>query len=315
MRNVFVALLCLAWQAGALWADAPCSIQRAAAIDSHVWLLCDQGELFVSPDRGATWQVRRVPGDVTLRAVAILDARRGFIAGDGGTLLATTDGGESWRKVETPAGENFTSIHFVGELGWIAGWSGAILHSPDGGKTWQRQDSGIQQGLESIYFVDPQHGWAVGWVGAILRTTDGGRTWERVRTSETLWSLDAVYFRDAQHGWMVGFGGLILKSDDGGVTWKQQQSPVQAWLRSIVFDTAGRGWIGSDNGLLTSDDGGESWNFVRVDDSIFIHQVLPVGDTLWAVGQFGVLRQTGKGMTLLSSLPAKSQRAADQADN
>lgn len=316
MRSALIALLCLGWQAGVLRAAAPCSIQRAAAAEPHVWLLCDQRHLFVSPDRGATWQARRLPADVELRAVAMLDARRGFIAGDGGTLLATTDGAETWRRVPVPTGENLTSIHFAGELGWISGWSGVILHSPDGGRNWERQDSGIQQGLESVYFADPRHGWAVGWVGAILRTADGGRTWERVRTPSTLWSLDAVYFRDPKQGWAVGFGGLILASDDGGETWRQQESPVQAWLRSVVFDHAGRGWIGSDNGLLVSDDGGGSWRYVPVENTVFIHQVLPLSDSVWAVGQFGVLRQTDRSpkLTILSSLPASAQRE-NRAEN
>lgn len=307
-RTLFVLLLCGYCQVHAMSASAPCSIQRAAASEPYVWLLCDHKELFVSADEGLTWQARQVPVEEKLRAIAFIDSRRGFIVGDGGMLLATGDGGETWRQVPLEIRQNLTSIHFVGDLGWVAGWTGLILHSSDGGKTWERQQSGVQQGLESIFFADAEHGWAVGWLGTILRTSDGGRSWDRARTPSTLWSLDSVYFRDTKDGWAVGFGGQLLRSHDGGVSWQEQTCPVQAWLKSIVFDNSGRGWIASDNLLLVSDNNGGSWRSVPVEGTVFVHQVLPLKDSLWAVGQFGVLKQTGDGPKLaaLSTLPGAS---------
>jgi photosystem II stability/assembly factor-like uncharacterized protein len=140
MNPITVALLlCLCSRAAAVSGSAPCSIQRAAAAEPYVWLLCDQANLLVSADEGATWQTRHLPTDVRLRAITFLDSRRGFVAGDAGTLLATEDGAETWRMLPVPTRENLTAIHFVGELGWVAGWSGVILHSDDGGKTWLQQ--------------------------------------------------------------------------------------------------------------------------------------------------------------------------------
>jgi len=298
------------WPAIAVsWSGAPCPIQRAASAGSYVWLLCDRQDLLISADEGRTWQTRHLPSDVKFRAMAFLDSRRGFVAGEGGTLLATEDGAETWRQVPLPTQENLTSIHFVGELGWLAGGAGLILHSPDGGKTWQRQPSGVQQGLEGIFFTDADHGWAVGWVGTILRTTDGGRTWERVWLPKTFWSLNSVYFSDPKHGWAVGFGGQILSSHDGGLTWQERESPVHAWLKSVAFDRHGRGWIVADNHLLLSEDRGETWRPLSVGGTLFLHQVLPVKDSLWAVGQFGVLRQANgaREFTTLATLPAARQ--------
>jgi len=208
-------------------------------------------------------------------------------------LLATEDGGENWRQVPLPIQENLTSIYFVGQLGWLSGWTGVILHSSDGGRSWVRQQSGVLQGLECIYFADARHGWAVGWVGTILRTTDGGQTWEEARKSSSFWSLNSVYFRDANLGWAVGFNGQILRSRDGGLTWEEQASPAQAKLTSIVFDASGRGWIAADSQLLLSEDDGESWRFVPVEGIRFLHQLLPLKNSLWAIGRFGILEQSG----------------------
>mgnify|MGYP005809866569 CR=1 FL=1 len=249
--------------------------------------------------------MRHLPTDGNLRAIAFLDTRRGFVAGDSGTLLATEDGAESWRQVPVPTRENLTSIHFVGDLGWIAGWTGVILHSADGGKNWVRQQSGVRQGLESIFFADSTHGWAVGWLGTILRTADGGNSWAKTQTPGTLWSLDSVCFRDTKQGWAVGFGGQLLRSTDGGVTWNEQISPLREWLKSVACDASGRWWIASDNAVLMSDDGGESWTRIPVDGTVFVRQVLPARNSVWVVGQFGVLKQTGDspGLTALATLP------------
>jgi photosystem II stability/assembly factor-like uncharacterized protein len=283
---------------------APCPIQRAAAAGPYVWLLCDRRDLFVSADEGLTWQTRHVPFDVKFRAITFLDSRRGFIAGDGGTLLATENGAETWRQVSVPTQENLTAIHFVGDSGWLAGWSGVILHSADAGKTWEQQQSGTRQGLDGIFFLDADHGWAVGWNAAMLRTADGGRTWERVTVPKTVFSLDSVYFRDVKSGWAVGFGGQILRSCDGGLTWQAQASPLRDWLKSIVFDNSGRGWIASDNALLVSEDG-ETWTPIPVAGPVFVGQVLAVKDSVWAIGQFGVLKQNGRdhNFTALATLP------------
>lgn len=273
--------------------SAPCYLEGAATAGQRVWLLCQRGEILLSEDQGRTWRIRPLPSAVTFRAITFLDSRRGFVAGEDGTLLATKDGGSSWTQVPLPTQANLTSIHFVAELGWLSGWSGLILHTTDGGATWSPQPTGVLQGLESVYFVDSQHGWTVGWLGTILRTTDGGQTWQRTAANIDLWSLNAIYFRDPSRGWAVGFNGQILRTRDGGVTWERQASPVQKWLTSVQFDASGRGWIAADNQLLMSEDDGESWKPVPVEGAQFLYRLLPLKNSLWAVGRFGVLRQTG----------------------
>ena len=123
--------------------------------------------------------------------------------------------------------------------------------------------------------------------------------------SKTLWSLESIYFRDTKLGWAVGFGGQLLRSRDGGVTWVEQECPLQAWLKSVAFDSKGSGWIVADNQALTSGDGGESWKPISVPGTPFLQQVLPIKNSLWAVGPFGVLRSpaAGREFTVLATLP------------
>lgn len=62
---------------------------------------------------------------------------------------------------------------------WIVGDGGTILHSRDGGQTWKRQACHVQERLSGVDFApDARHGWAVGYNG-ILATSDGGEHWVR----------------------------------------------------------------------------------------------------------------------------------------
>jgi len=269
-----------------------CTVQNAAVGGQRVILQCEEPRLLASQDQGTSWQPIPFPYDTTIRALQFLDANRGFMAGDDGLLLITEDGGRNWAKVSVPSKENLTDISFVGNEGWISGYNGLILHSSDGGKTWSAQTTGVTQTLESVYFADASHGWAVGWIGTIIRTADGGASWKEAQDitgAEVTWSLNAVYFRDLQNGWAVGFNGQMLRSKDGGANWATLKSPVRATLTSLLFDKGGVGYIAAGSDLLISKDGGESWSGIEIEDPVFLSHVMNVNDSIWAVGEFGIL--------------------------
>jgi len=275
-----------------------CLIEGASHAGGRLFLVCEEGKVLAGAPSDGDWGQISVPARSPLRDVAFLDDRRGFIVGDRGLILATEDGGRSWRELQAPTQENLTAVFFRGERGWVAGWSGVILHSADGGRSWQLQKTGVSHGLEGIYFLDESTGWAVGWVGTILRTVDGGRTWNQVSAPDAKWSLNAVYFRDADHGWIVGFGGQILRSRDGGRSWQVQAGPVTSSLTSVAFDASGRGWITTVDGVLVSEDGGETWAHRRLGNWLFLNGLVAVEGSVWAYGARGILRPEGSEFRL-----------------
>ena len=283
-------------------AEDLCFFNDAAAPGpSTAYLLCAQGRIYVTRDAGAKWVTLKTGATQTLHAIAFRDASHGVVVGDAGTILATDDGGKTWREVLNKKQEHYSAqdLHCVYALGsqiWAGGFDGALLHSGDGGRTWGMQKSTTTMGIEGLYFVGASHGWAVGWSGAILRTLDGGRNWQSIRSSKAPWSISSVRFRDQKNGWAVGFAGELLRSRDGGATWEAQKSPVEANLTSLAFDKAGRIWIAADEQLLVNQDGGEKWTTVGVGEDLFLCKVFRVGDQLWALGQLVLLRQSAPGM-------------------
>jgi len=257
----------------------------------------------ITADGGATWSAVDTGAKVKLRAMAALDAGHAIVVGDGGLILATDDGGKTWRERNDAKNKHFTPQHLlalsaVGNQLWTSGFDGALWHSVDGGRNWEVQKTGTHMALEDIYFLDADHGWAVGWSGTLLRTLDGGKKWEAINSKAlaAAWSLSSVYFHDLKNGWAAGFSGQLLRSRDGGATWEAQDSSSKSWLKDIEFDSSNRGWITSDEQFLVSEDGGEKWNPVKIQKNLFLRKLLHVGDSLWAVGQLGVLKQ-GPGLT------------------
>lgn len=270
-----------------------CYLRDASAPTvSSAFLLCEQGLVYATTDAGATWTARDTGAAVTLHAISFSDANHGFVGGEGGTLLATADGGKTWQVRNTGSTEHVLTIFTLGNRAWVGGFDGTILYSSDQGATWVKQKAGTTMALENIFFLDPDHGWAVGWSGTILRTADGGKNWETIKTDAASWSLAAVHFNDLKNGWAVGFAGQLLHSSDGGTTWVAQKSPTQSWLTSVATDHAKRLWIAGDDQLLLSEDGGATWRGIPV-ANMFVSRVFPLGDSLRALGELGILKQGG----------------------
>ncbi len=70
-----------------------------------------------------------------------------------------------------------------------------------------------------------------------------------------------IYFVDSEFGWAVGEGGIILHTVDRGMNWNLQISGTPARLNAIQFLDVNQGWAAGDGGtILHTVDGGKMWN-------------------------------------------------------
>ncbi|MCW8961436.1 MAG: YCF48-related protein, partial [Ignavibacteriaceae bacterium] len=61
--------------------------------------------------------------------------------------------------------------------GWTVGTGGTILKTTNGGNSWETQNSGTEEYLLSTFFINANTGWVVGSNGLILKTTNSGDNW------------------------------------------------------------------------------------------------------------------------------------------
>ena len=79
--------------------------------------------------------------------------------------------------VKDPAHTPLIAIARAGGALVAAGLHGTIVVSTDNGQSWTQAKVPVDLTLTDLYFTSPRDGWAVGHYGTILHSTDGGRSW------------------------------------------------------------------------------------------------------------------------------------------
>ncbi|HEY1202296.1 MAG TPA: YCF48-related protein, partial [Niastella sp.] len=177
------------------------------------------------------------------------------IAGNDGTVIRTTNGGNTWVQQDIGiTNRDIYDIQFVNNnTGWVVGQNGTIRKTIDGGATWTAQSTSGQT-LYGAYFVDANTGWAVGNSGTIRKTTDGGTTWVDQSGPDPVDNQRymEVHFISATTGWIVGNNGTILFTTNGGTTWTQQYSNYNSSINSVYFVNGMYGWSVGNDGTVQS---------------------------------------------------------------
>ncbi len=107
--------------------------------------------------------------------------------------------------------------------GWAAGEAGTIIHTTDGGNSWDVQNSTVQTFIMDIFFVDKNIGWALTlkdefpFNSVILKTTNGGDDWSAENFPDSSKYIRTIFFFDSLNGF-VG-GSYIGCTSDGGNSW------------------------------------------------------------------------------------------------
>jgi photosystem II stability/assembly factor-like uncharacterized protein len=112
---------------------------------------------------------RRPEASVRLNAVSFADARRGWAVGAEGAVLATLDGGRTWRAQESGTRSDLFDVKFFDEReGWAVGGDGVAIHTTDGGAMWRAEPTGTPHALERLFFKGRARGWAAGFGGTVV---------------------------------------------------------------------------------------------------------------------------------------------------
>lgn len=86
-----------------------------------------------------------------------------------GVLLHNRDSGANWEPEHLDISEPLFDLHLSGTRGWIVGANGTILGTTDGGQTWEQQESPTKNNLMCVFFLSSHQGWAGGDKQTVLR--------------------------------------------------------------------------------------------------------------------------------------------------
>ncbi len=156
-------------------------------------------------EESPAWQVVKLPQAAegrALRGIFFLDAKKGWIVGDKGLCLATSDGGATWQVLDTGSAATLRFVRFKDDkTGWLCGdgdpkapktgghmilsrplQAGTLLATAEGGKTWQTHWLPTNFDITCVETATApvlQIGVSGGenhLDGDITRSTDGGKT-------------------------------------------------------------------------------------------------------------------------------------------
>ncbi len=193
------------------------------------------------------------------------DANTGWICGDAGTFLRTTNGGSSWiyQPVNYPdviIGMKFLTPDYA--LAAASDWNGngVLYKSTNYGLNFIRDT--IFQGIPlcSIFFINENTGWLGGSHGLILFTTNKGLNWLQQNTPSTS-DINGIFFPDEISGIAVSFDGYILKTSNGGNNWSIVNFTYNKHYYGLYFFNSVLGFaFGGYNGVLDrTTDGGNTF--------------------------------------------------------
>ncbi len=113
--------------------------------------------------------------------------------------------------------------------GWVSGDSGVIMKSTDSGRNWILQNSNTFHDIISMHFINERLGWANAWIfnpepdefygTLLLKTTNGGTTWESEIYPDTNEFYGSVFYLDSLNGFIGGSPQFILYTANGGLSW------------------------------------------------------------------------------------------------
>lgn len=244
-----------------------------------------------------TWTQQLTGVNVRLRGISGVSDRIAWASGANGTVLRTTNGGDTWTPVAVPGAEalDFRDIDaFNADVAYIlsigSGQASRIYKTTNGGKNWTLQLANHDPDvfLDAMAFWTRDRGIAfsdsVDGRFVIFMTTNG-RSWQRIpdarlppaRPGEGAYAASGTNVAvHGSHVWIGTTASRVLHSTDRGRTWTVAQTPVatneSAGIFSIAFRDARHGIVvGGDyrkeaeaveNAAVTSD-GGKSWTLSK----------------------------------------------------
>ena len=244
-----------------------------------------------------------------LNGAHLLGSGTGFIVGESGTILKTTDLGATWAPLTSGTTTTLHDVYlFDVSQGVAVGEQGLILRTTDGGAIWQSVPSGVTDNLQSVSFSGV-NGICGGDSQTILYSTDSGASWQIGQTGFFGGGFPGAHMLSATIGFVAGqnsiFQPFVGATTDGGASWAPQAfyfngneggatdtfffDQNTGVVSGILFD--GRGAI------ARTTDGGTNWS-TSLYDQAMQGVDFPTTDIGFAVGWAGrILNTTDSGVT------------------
>jgi photosystem II stability/assembly factor-like uncharacterized protein len=278
-----------------------CLVKLTDTSDETIYDLSDTVFAISSEEFG--WFKLPIHTNYILSSVHFVDENVGWVVGNYGNILKTTDGGYNWINQFSGTFDYLTSVEFENyNTGWVFGIEGTILKTTNGGLNWFSQQDTITSSLISASFTDVNNGWVLSYYGKIFHTTNGGNVWSQQYQlpSGNYYTIKMV---NPLLGWISCNStpyneSIIYKTTNGGESWIisfwDQYTPG---VKSISFADENFGFgVGIHGVIMRTTNSGYSWVRLTQGFNNWLNSIHVLSQNLgWAVGNTGTILHTQDG--------------------
>ncbi len=221
--------------------------------------------------------------------VTFTDTLNGYVVGDYGAILRTTDGGFTWTQTFSPDQHALRNVHFFNDsTGVTAGFRGSVARTTDRGLSWHKVPIPFDLNFPGMSAYGSTV-WICGEEGIILKSTDQGLTWATIKLDTEI-LLGSISFADEKHGWMASIQRKLWHTTDGGMNWKEQKLDTFLPVAAIHAISPMECWLAGYQGLiLHTTDAGKSWMQPPSYQADFYRITMDSTGAGWAVGRRGAI--------------------------
>jgi photosystem II stability/assembly factor-like uncharacterized protein len=248
-----------------------------------------------------------------LYSIYFIDSNFGWVVGESGTILHTSNAGEIWEPQESGVSVDLEDVFFWSvDNGWIVGDSGTILYTTDIGEQWTIQNTPVNTYLTMVQFISLDSGFVHGNQETSLSTTDGGNTWQGGAGDTLSGDYAGFFISDDLYNMVIILNyyypikySVIYRSHDGGANWYTLPFPYSYLVRDLHGLRAHNFlFAAAERGNIYTSYFGDFWHIGLTFDTLHLNGVTSEAETwkLWAVGESGwIISSEDSGKTWTTS--------------
>jgi len=241
-----------------------------------------RGHIVLSDDMGATWRQASVPVSTLLTAVDFVNESTGWAVGHGGTILKSTDGGETWKKqfdghianktvtsqAQAKVDEIKAAIAAATDETTISDLEASLEEVEFALQdALSDADVGASKPFLDVLFFNSSEGIAVGAYGFLFKTKNGGESWTNYAPSMNntdRFHLNGIGLLKSGTLMIGGEAGVLFRSTDRGENWENISSPYEGSFFGVTGTNAENVALvfGLRGHVFRSEDDGRTWDQV-----------------------------------------------------
>lgn len=288
-------------------------VRSISFINLNTGYICgDGGQIRKTTNGGSSWIPQFTNTVDGIYCIEAVDSNYVYAAVNNGTILRSTDGGNTYFSV-TVSPNQLLTLDFVSiDTGFAAGQGGVVYKTTNAGVNWTFLNASTLNNFWDICALSGSELYLAAYYGTIRKSLNAGGTFTPAYAYNL--NYEDIHMVNSMIGYACALDGYLVKTTDGGLTWNDQTSGSTENLNEIFFVDAKTGYIACTAGtVLKTTDGGDNFNLAVISPNN--SEVLISGSTSvirWASAESGNVKlefSTNDGNqwnTIQNSLPANS---------